>query len=164
MTWTSNDTVVRVDIGASHRNNFASVVGMSSWQVCTTAAVNVGIPDTTIGGAPLLFNTKAFTDPGGLPLAKYSDPNHPFSFGDGNGDVPNDPDDIAWTCYGTCGNVDTNTVRGMIDGTSPVSVTLDPTVDFTTYIGQHNNGNHTALYGEVHDLPDRPGRGRADRR
>lgn len=151
LVWSSNDTVVRVNIGAAHRNNFASVVGMSTWQVSTTAAVNVGIPDTTIGGAPFIFNSRAFTDPGGMPLPKYNDPNAPFSFGDGNGDVPNDPDDIAWTCYGTCGNVDSATVRAMINGTSPVSVTLDPTVDFTQYIGQQNNGNHSTLYGEVQD-------------
>lgn len=149
LVWSDNDTRLRVNIGAPHRNNFASVVGMATWQVSTTAAVEVGIPDTTLGGAPFIFNSKAFTDPGGLPLPKYSNSNAPFAFGDGNGDVPNDPDDIAWTCYGTCGNVDTNTVRKMIDGTSPVSVTLDPTVDFTQYIGQKNNGNHTALYGEV---------------
>ena len=39
----------------------------------------------------------------------------------------------------------------MIDGTSPVSVTLDPTLDFDTYIGQQNNGNHSTLYKEVID-------------
>lgn len=151
LVWSNNDTRVRVNIGAPHRNNFASVVGMASWQVSTTAAVDVGIPDTAVGAAPFIFNSKVFTDPGGVPLPQYSNASVPFSFGDGNGDVPNSPDDIAWTCYGTCGNVDTNTVREMIDGTSPVSVTLDPTVDFTTYIGQKNNGNHTALYDTVQD-------------
>jgi hypothetical protein len=28
-------------------------------------------------------------------------------------------------------------------------VTLDPTIDFNNYIGQHNNGNHSTLYGEI---------------
>lgn len=148
-TWLANDTRVKVDVSAPSKNNFASVVGMSSWQVSTTATVEVGIPDTAVGAAPFIFNKKAFSDPGGLPLPIYSNPSIPFSFGDGNGDVPNSPNDIAWTCYGTCGNVDSSTVRAMVNGTSPVSVTLDPTVDFNNYIGQQNNGNHSTLYDEV---------------
>jgi Flp pilus assembly protein TadG len=148
-TWLANNTRVKVDVSAPHRNNFASVVGMPTWQVSTTATVEVGIPDTAVGAAPFIFNKKVFSDPGGLPLPQYSDPSAPFSFGDSNGDVPNSANDIAWTCYGTCGNVDSSTVRAMVNGTSPVSVTLDPTVDFNNYIGQQNNGNHTTLYDEV---------------
>jgi len=147
----NDDINVRVDISAPHHNNFTGVVGMSTWDVSTTATVLVGIPDTG-NGAPFIFNKDVFTDPGGVPLPQYSDPNHPFVFGDGNGDVPNDPDDIAWTCYGTCGNVDSATVRSMVDGTSPVTTTLDPSVDFTEYIGQANNGNHATLFGDVDQL------------
>jgi hypothetical protein len=153
VTYDANNVMFKVDISSPHRNNFTGVVGMSAWQVSTTATVNGGIPDTTTNGAPFLFNMDVFTDPGGVPLSQYGNPNAPFTFGDGNGDVPNDPSDIAWTCYGTCGSVDTDTVREMIDGTSPVNVSLDPDVNFVDdYIGQHNNGNHTALFGEVHDL------------
>ncbi len=152
VSWGANDTHVKVNISADHQNSFASIMGFNKWPVSTEATVEVGIPDTTTGGAPFIFNKDVFTDPGGVPKTIYSDPGHPFTFGDGNGDVPNDPDDIAWTCYGTCGNVDSSTVRSMVDGTSPVSVTLDPTVDFTTYIGQQNNGNHSTLFGEVDSL------------
>ena len=152
VSWISNDTRVVVDVSSPHRNNFTGVVGITQWQVSTTATVEVGIPDTSSVAAPFLFNQDIFTDPGGVPLPQYSDPNHPFTFGDGNGDVPNDPNDIAWTCYATCDNVDSSTVRSMIDGTSPVTTQLDPTVDFTLYIGQHNNGNHATLFGEVIDL------------
>jgi Flp pilus assembly protein TadG len=151
-SWASNDTLLTVDITAPHRNTFASVMGFGSWPVSVTATMQVGIPDKTLGGAPFIFNTDIFSDPGGVPQAKYSDKNHPFTFGDGNGDVPNDPNDIAWTCYGTCGNVDSSTVRAMIDGTSPISTQLDPTVDFTKYIGQSNNGNHATLFGAVDSL------------
>ena len=146
-----NDTRLEVNISSPHRNNFTGVVGMSQWMVSTTARVEVGIPDTA-NGAPFIFNKDVFTDPGGKPLPQYSDKNHPFTFGDGNGDVPNDPNDIAWTCYGTCGNVDSSTVRSMVDGTSPVTTQLDPSVDFTQYIGQSNNGNHATLFGDVDDL------------
>lgn len=151
VSWESNDTRLKVDIAAAHRNTFAAVMGFTSWPVSVTATVEVGIPDTATGG-PFIFSKKIFSDPGGIPLPQYSDPNNPFTFGDGNGDVPNSPNDIAWTCYGTCGNVDSATVRSMIDGTSPVTVTLDPTVDFTKYIGQQNNGNHATLFGDVKGL------------
>jgi Flp pilus assembly protein TadG len=150
VSYDTNEVMFTVDVSAPHRNNFTGVVGMNQWQVSTTATVNVGIPDTTTKGAPFLFNMDVFTDPGGVPLPLYGDPLHPFTFGDGNGDVPNDPKDIAWTCYGTCDSVDTDTVREMVDGTSPVNVTLSPDVNFVEdYIGQYNNGNHTALFGEV---------------
>lgn len=152
VSFQDNDTHVKVDVSAPHHNNFTGVVGLTQWQVSTTATVETGIPDTAIGGGPIIFNKDVFTDPGGNPIKKYSDPSAPFTFGDGNGDVPNDPGDIAWTCYGTCDNVDSSTVRKMIDGTSPVSVTLTPIVDFTKYIGQHNNGEHATLFGEVRDI------------
>jgi Flp pilus assembly protein TadG len=148
VSWAQNDTRVVVDVSAPHRNNFTGVVGMTSWQVSTTARVEVGIPDTAIG-APFIFNKDVFSDPGGTPLPIYSDPNNPFTFGEGNGPVPNNPNDLAWTCYGTCGNLDSATVSAMTDGTSPVTVTLDPSVDFTTYVGQANSGNHSTIYGDV---------------
>jgi Flp pilus assembly protein TadG len=148
-----NDTEMAVEVSAPHRNNFTGVVGMTSWQVSTTATVEVGIPDTALGG-PFLFNTEIFTDPGGVPLSQYSDPDNPFTFGDGNGAIPNSPDDIAWTCYATCGNVDSATVRSMIDGTSPVSTTLTPSDDLSElpYVGQYNEGNHSTLFGDVKEL------------
>jgi Flp pilus assembly protein TadG len=148
VSWAQNDTRVIVDVSAPHRNNFTGVVGMTEWQVSTTAQVEVGIPDTAIG-APFIFNTGVFTDPGGVPLPIYSDPANPYTFGEGNGPVPTSPGDIAWTCYGTCGNLDSATVSAMVDGTSPVEATLDPSVDFTTYVGQENSGNHANIYGDV---------------
>ncbi len=150
VTFQDNDTEVKVDISAPHRNNFTSIVGMSTWEVSTTATVETGIPNKA-KGAPFIFNERAFVDGTGVPLPEFSNPLAPFSFGDTNNDTPTTATDIAWTCYGTCGNVDSSTVRKMIDGTSPVSVTLDPTLDFDTYIGQQNNGNHSTLYKEVID-------------
>jgi Flp pilus assembly protein TadG len=146
-----NDTRVEVDVSAPHRNNFTGVVGMTAWQVSTTARVEVGIPDTAVAG-PFLFNKDIFSDPGGVPLPLYSDPDHPFTFGDGNGDVPNNTDDIAWTCYGTCDNVDSATVNSMIDGTNPLEIYLSPDDNFMEYEGQMNNGNHATLFGDVNAL------------
>lgn len=145
-----NDTEMVVEVSAPHRNNFTGVVGMTAWQVSTTATVEVGIPDTALGG-PFIFNTEIFTDPGGVPKPEYSDPSNPFTFGEGNGPIPTGPGDMAWTCYATCGNVDSATVRAMADGTSPVTATLTPSDDLSTlpYVGQYNSGNHATLFGEV---------------
>ena len=152
-TYDASTAMFQVDVSSPHRNNFTGVVGMTQWQVSTTAMVNVGIPNRSNKGGPFIFNMDVFTDPGGVPRPLYGNPNAPFTFGDGNGDVPNSPNDIAWTCYGACGNVDSSTVRSMVDGTSPVSVTLDPDVNFVDdYIGQQNNGNHSTLFGEVDGL------------
>jgi len=140
---TSNGATVKVDIQAPHANGFASVIGMSTWTVATTATALTGFADTAEGAAPVIFSIHAFgTD--GTPLSQYGDPAHPFAFGDGNGDVPNDASDIAWTNYGT-GNVNTNEVRQIIQGNEIINTTLA----FGEYIGQHNNGNHTALFSDV---------------
>jgi Flp pilus assembly protein TadG len=145
---TSNGANVKVDIQSPHANGFASVVGMSAWTVATTATAVTGFPDTADGAAPIIFSIHAFgTD--GTPLSQYSNPAHPFAFGDGNGDVPNDATDIAWTNYGT-GNVDTNEVRQIIQGNEIINKTLA----FGEYIGQHNNGNHTALFSDVDQYLD----------
>ena len=52
--------------------------------------------------------------------------------------------DTSWTNYGT-GNVNTSQVDSIITG----ATVIDKTLDYGEYIGQHNNGNHTALYGDV---------------
>ena len=51
---TTNGASVKVDIQAPHANGFASVVGMSSWTVSTTATALTGFPDTAIGAGPIL--------------------------------------------------------------------------------------------------------------
>ena len=70
---------------------------------------------------------------------------NPFSFGEANGDYPISGEDLAWTDFNGANNVNTSEVRNIIDGSNVVTATLD----FNQYIGQHNQGNHTALYGEV---------------
>jgi Flp pilus assembly protein TadG len=141
----SNGAAVRVSITAPHRNNFASVVGMPTWDVSTTAQALTGIPDTATGAGPMIFSIDAF-DSNGTPHPQYANPNAPFPFGDTNNDAPDTPGDFAWTNYGT-GNVNTNDVRNIIDG----DLVINKTLSFGEYIGQHNNGNHTALYSEVQD-------------
>ena len=104
-----NGAEAQVDISAPHHNNFASIVGMPTWAVATTAKAQAGYPDTANGAGPIIFSIDAF-GPSGQPLAAYGDKNHPYDFGETNGDIPSGPGDIAWTNYGT-GNVDSNGVR-----------------------------------------------------
>ena len=68
-----------------------------------------------------------------------------IAFGEANGDYPISATDLAWTDFNGNNNVNTSEVRGIIDGSNVVT----STVDFEQYIGQHNQGNHTALYSEV---------------
>jgi Flp pilus assembly protein TadG len=140
---TSNGAEATVDISAPHRNNFASVVGMPNWSVATTAKAQAGYPDTANGAGPIIFSIDAF-GPSGQPKAAYGDPSHPYDFGETNGDIPSGPGDLAWTNYGT-GNLDTNGVDDIIHGNS----VINKTIAFGEYIGQHNNGNHTALYTDM---------------
>jgi Flp pilus assembly protein TadG len=141
----SPGATVTVGVTKPHRNNFAGIVGLGQWDVSTTASALTGYVNTGIGAAPMIFSIDAF-DINGKPLPQYANPSAPFPFGDTNNDAPETPGDFAWTNYGT-GNVNTNQVRQIIRG----ELVLNKTIDFGDYIGQHNQGNHTALYKEVDD-------------
>jgi len=140
-----NGAEAQVDISAPHHNNFSSIVGMPTWSVSTTAKAQAGYPDTANGAGPMIFSIDAF-GPSGQPLAAYGNKNAPFDFGETNGDIPSGPGDLAWTNYGT-GNVDSSAVRDIIVGDS----TINKTIAFGEYIGQHNNGNHATLFGDMND-------------
>ena len=49
----TNGVAVTVDVTAQHHNNFGSVVGMSEWDVGTSATALAGFPDTAEGRAPV---------------------------------------------------------------------------------------------------------------
>jgi hypothetical protein len=135
---TSNGVQVTVGVGAPHGNTFLRVLGMPTWLVSTSASALAGFPDSSYGAGPFIFSIGAFEDDG---TPKYQTP---IDFGEGNGDSPVSDLDFAWTNYGT-GNVDTSVVSDIIQG----NVTMDKTLDYGEYIGQHNNGNHNFLYDEV---------------
>jgi Flp pilus assembly protein TadG len=140
---TTNGAEVTVNITKPHANNFSSVVGMSTWDVSTTATAQSGYPDTVNGGGPMIFSIDIFGS-NGQPLPQYSSSAAPYPFGEVNGDIPAAAGDLAWTNYGT-GNLDTNEVADIIEG----RLTINKTIEFGEYIGQHNNGNHTALYSSM---------------
>ena len=135
---TSNGIAYTVTIDSPHHNALASLLGMPTWMVTTTATALAGFPDTAYGASPFIFPVSAFAS-------------------DGDGPVPDadqlrrdqrrhsrKPVDFAWTNYGT-GNLDTTKVDQIIQGT----LTIDKTIQFGEYIGQKNQGNHNFLYADV---------------
>jgi len=134
---TSNGVRVTVGVHADHRNTLVGVLGMPIWRVTTAASALAGFPNTVHGASPFIFSAAAFqTD--GTPLYQTE-----MDFGETNGDVPTSSIDFAWTNY--TGNVNTTEVSEIVQGTR----TIDKTLQFGDYIGQHNNGNHNFLYSEV---------------
>ncbi len=135
---THNGIQVTVAVSAQHHNQLVGVIGMPTWTVTVQGTALAGFPDTAYGASPFIFSAGAFTQDG-TPLYQS-----PTNFGETNGDVPTSQLDFAWTNFGT-GNLNTNEVSSIIDG----SLVINKTIQFGEYIGQHNNGNHTALYGDV---------------
>jgi Flp pilus assembly protein TadG len=135
---TSNGVEVTVGIDADHENSVLAVVGMPTWPVTTEASALAGFPDTAHGASPFIFSVDAF-DSDGTPLYQTD-----TDFGDTNSHAPTGPTDFAWTNFGT-GNVNTSEVADIISG----DLVIDKTLAFGEYIGQHNNGNHTALFSDV---------------
>jgi Flp pilus assembly protein TadG len=151
---TTNGAEVTVDIQAPHQNHFAGVVGMSSWTVSTTATAQTGFPDTAVGAAPMLFSIDAF-GPNGTPLAAYGNASSPFTFDHGqgqSGDAPDAPGLMSWTDYDPLSNDNTRVMHDIIVG----NVVVSPTFTFGDYIGEHNNGQHAALFGDLRFPADYP--------
>ena len=131
---------VSVTITAPHPNTFTRVVGISSWNVTTTATAETGWPDTATGPGPFLVSNQAFTKQGqAIDCTGVSDQctlTHPVS------DTPTTPQDFTFTNFGynkLCndpGNVNDSQLQAYLSGRASFSITL--TVG--CYIAQHNNG------------------------
>jgi hypothetical protein len=135
---TSNGVEIDVGIRADHQNTFVRVFGMPTWSVAADAAALAGFPDTAYGASPFIFSIGAFGADGTPDYQTLTE------FGETNGDVPTSALDFAWTNFGT-GNVNTSEVEDIITG----ATVIDKTLEYGEYIGQHNNGNHSALYDDV---------------
>lgn len=140
----STGAETRVGITKPHPNNFAGIVGFSSWPVSVDAAAQSGSIDTAIAAAPWLMHIDAFNGNGS---PKYG-PGNARSFGEVNGDYPVGALDLSWTDFNGSNNVNTDEVDDIITGQNIVTATFS-LANGGQYIGQHNQGNHTALYGAV---------------
>ena len=132
---------VTVNLTAAHPNTFARVLGINTWNVSVTASAITGTVDTAVGAAPWTMSINAF-NPDGTP--KYGSSN-PQDFGESNGDYPTSALDIAWTDFNGNNNVNSSEVSGIISGSNVVTATFA----YGQYLGQHNQGNHSTLYGDV---------------
>ncbi len=153
VTVTINSDSIVVDVTRPHRNYFSGLMGFSSWDVSTTAAVRAGIPNGAYGAMPIIFNEDAFHDP------TNRDKNAPKSFdepGTGSEDVPQGNEQFNWTVFcvanGNPCNANTNLVNDLIDteGTTR-TIWLDD-----DDIGPLNAGSHTALFDSLADKVNRP--------
>ena len=144
VTLRQSGATVTVNITAPHVNSFARVLGATFWNVSVTATGLAGTVDTGIGAGPWTMSIDAFNGNG---KPKYGK-NNPTNFGETNGDYPVSATDLSWTDYNGNNNVNTSEVDGIINGANVVTATFQ----FGQYLGQHNQGNHAALYGSVDSL------------
>ena len=140
---------VRANVTDAHRNNFASLVGMPTWDVTVTAAAETSErPNGAMGAMPLLFNAEAF--PGAI-CDETAGPCTPEVYqlpGNGNEDVPQDATQFNWTIFcqanGNPCNANSNGVRDLINGGGEST-----TIYLNDDIGPLNSGSHTTLFNAL---------------
>ncbi len=131
---------ITVTMSKPHRNNFAGVVGLPSWDVTTTATVVTGHPNAVRGAMPIIFNQKAFNSNG-------SGPGHEIAYDEppsGNADVPPNGTSFNWTEYCNNCNADSNTVDDLINGGG-----VSRLVSLDDHISPLNAGSHTTLFSDL---------------
>jgi hypothetical protein len=129
-----------VTISAPHANNFAGIVGMSSWQITTTAQTKAGWPNAVKGAMPIIFNQRAF-DANGAGIgheATYSEPPS------GSADVPIGPTTFNWTMYCDECNGDSNVIDDLI-----INGGLSTETTLSDKISPLNAGSHATLYSDL---------------
>ena len=134
-----NGRHITVTISKPHQNNFSGIVGLSSWDVTTTATVVVGWANGVMGAMPIVFNVDAYT--------RGIGPDNAFSYDEpppGSEDVPQTDATFNWTVYGNDVNADSSTVDGLI-----VAGGMDTIVDLTWLITPLNAGSHATLYSDL---------------
>lgn len=132
-------TDITAGISKPHRNSFSGIVGLPSWGVSTTATAETGLPNSTVGALPIIFNEKDF--PGAL------GPSEPTTFtepGTGSADVPLQGQ-FNWTVFCTASgnpcNGNSSTVEGYLTNRGQPT-----TVNLGDAIGPLNAGAHTTLF------------------
>ncbi len=144
VTYESSGATIAVGLADAHQNSFARIVpGQESWMVAVTASAWAGVIDTGVGAAPWTMHIDAF-NPDGTP--KYKSTN-PQDFGTECDDYPTNGLDMSWTDFNGADNVNSSEVKGILDGSNVVTSTMG----FGQYLGQHNNGCHTTLWGDTQD-------------
>jgi hypothetical protein len=135
---------ITVTITKPHRNNFAGIVGMSSWNVTTTATVKAGWGNSVKGALPIIFNVDAFSVNGTGPGSEhtYSEPDP------GSEDVPVDSTKFNWTMYCDDCNADSSTISSYLDASLSMAGVPDE-VSLDDHISPLNAGSHATLYSDL---------------
>ena len=145
---------VTVDITAPHRNAFAGVVGMPTWDVGVTATSQTGWIDTAIGPGPFIVSTEGVRRrPGSRSSCTgqghQCDLEHPVD------DTPSECDEFAWTDFSYDKHVrgDGQRQRQRPPGLHgrPGGASRSPST-FGCYIAQHNNGVMNNIVKRLEDL------------
>lgn len=137
-----NGSNVVATVSRPHRNWFAGIVGMPSWDVTVTASVITGVPNGVYGLMPIIVNEDAF-----LTLT----PGEERTFDEppvGSADIPQDGSTFNWTNYCTASgascNADSTTVNALIEGGGvQIEVTLEDNIN------PLNAGAHTTLFSSL---------------
>ncbi len=143
-----NGSNVVATVSRPHRNWFAGVVGMPSWDVSVTASVITGVPNGVYGLMPIIVHESAFA---GLDLDDETPDILTFDEPPaGSEDIPKDGSTFNWTNYctasGTSCNADSTTVNKLIEGGGvQIEVTLDDNIN------PLNAGAHTTLFDSLAD-------------
>lgn len=132
-------TDVTVGIDKPHRNSFSGIVGLSSWNVSTTATAETGLPNSVVGALPIIFNQRDFPNALGPNVTTtFTEP------GNGNADVPLQGQ-FNWTVFCTAnGNPCNGNSSDIQDYLT--SRGQSTTVDLAKAIGPLNAGAHTTLF------------------
>jgi Flp pilus assembly protein TadG len=149
---------VTVNISAPHRNNFASIFGMTTWDVSTTASSKTGWANTAHAPGPFIVSEDAFNE-GGNPI-HCTDEIDVCDLEHADDDTPTVWSEFTWTDFGydlpgapcppdgepfEMGNVNSADLQQYIAGSADFSVTLE----FGCYIAQHNLGIMDVIVQEM---------------
>jgi Flp pilus assembly protein TadG len=136
-----NGVQVTVDVVGPHRNAFAGIVGMPTWDVGVTATSLTGWIDTGIGPGPFIVSIDEFDGNTGESKNCW-DKDHECTLKHPVDDAPPQAGEFTWTdfsydkkCEDT-GNVDDQDLQAYLGNRAVFSLTLDG----DCYIAQHNNG------------------------
>lgn len=154
---------VTVNITAPHRNNFASIFGMTTWDVSTTATSKTGWANTAHAPGPFIVSEDAFNE-GGDPVYCV-DETDDCDLTHADDDTPTVWSEFTWTDFGydlppetgpcppdgepfEMGNVNDADLQEYMDGRADFDVTLE----FGCYIAQHNLGIMNNIVSDLHDM------------
>ena len=148
-----NGVQVTVDVVGPHRNAFAGVVGMPTWDVGVTATSLTGWIDTGISPGPFIVSIDEFDGTTGLPKnCKDEDDvcalKHPVD------DAPPQAGEFTWTDFSydkdcvDIGNVDDQDLTAYMGNRA----TFFKTLTNTCYIAQHNRGVMNNIVSDLEKL------------